>query len=297
MVPSPAIVMMRGIGCALNPPAHKQGSNMYFRLLGPLDVHVGDRFIEFGSSRQRTILALLLLRRGRVVPMDRIYEALWDSDPPATAKGQVHTCISSLRRELRKLDFDGLFSTGTLGYSIKVPDESFDVADFERLAASGSACSAGGRLEDAVRYFRAALRLWRGRAAANVECRIVQSIAERLNEDRVQVLEECIDVELALGQHHKLVVELSEQVSVYPLRERLRAQHMLALYRSERQADALESFQMIRSILKEELGLEPGDNLRMLQRPADRHHAPPRPASLARSAARPSCFPTNCRTA
>jgi DNA-binding SARP family transcriptional activator len=239
---------------------------VYFRLLGPLDVCVGDRVIEFGSARQRAILALLLLRRGRIVPMDDIYEALWDGDPPATAKGQVHTCISALRRELRQLGADGLLRTSAAGYSIRIPDESLDVADFERLASSGSASAASGHLTDAVRSFRAALQLWRGQAGANVECQIVQAMAARLNEDRIRVLEECIDAELALGQHHRLVVELSEQVSEHPLRERLRAQHMLALYRSGRQADALESFQMIRGMLSEELGLEPGDKLRTLQR-------------------------------
>lgn len=239
---------------------------MYFRILGPFDISVGSKIIEFGSGRQRAILALLLLQRGQIVGMDRVYEALWEDDPPATAKGQVHTCVSALRRELRELGEDGLLSTSIAGYSINVPDESFDMADFERLASRGNAVAADGRLADAVRDFRAALGLWRGPAAANVDCRLVQAIANRLNEERVRVLEECIEAELALGEHHKLVAELSELVSDYPLRERVRAQHMLALYRSGRQAEALESFQAVRSILRDELGLEPGDKLCMLQR-------------------------------
>src|SRR5271170_5585478 len=104
---------------------------MYFRLLGAFDISVGNRIIELGSSRQRAILALLLLQRGQIVRMDRVYEALWEDDPPVTAKGQVHTCVSALRRELRELGGDGLLSTSTVGYFINVPDESFDVADFE----------------------------------------------------------------------------------------------------------------------------------------------------------------------
>lgn len=239
---------------------------MYFRLLGAFDISVGNRIIELGSGRQRAILALLLLQRGQIVRMERVYEALWEDDPPATAKGQVHTCVSALRRELRELGGDGLLSTSAVGYFINVPDESFDVADFERLAGRGKAVAADGRLEDAVSDFRAALGLWRGPAAANVDCRLVQAIVTRLNEERVRVLEECIEAELTLGEHHRLVSELSELVSDYPLRERLRALHMLALYRSGRQAEALESFQAVRNTLRDELGLEPGDKLTMLQR-------------------------------
>ena len=239
---------------------------MYFRLLGACDISVGNRIIELGSGRQRSILALLLLQRGQIVRMERVYEALWDDDPPATAKGQVHTCVSALRRELRELGGDGLLSTSTAGYFIDVPNESFDVADFERLVGRGNAAAANGRLANAVGDFRAALGLWRGPAAANVDCRLVQAMVTRLNEERVRVLEECIEAELTLGEHHRLVSELSELVSGYPLRERLRAQHMLALYRSGRQAEALESFQAVRSILGDELGLEPGDKLTMLQR-------------------------------
>ena len=239
---------------------------MYFRLLGPFDISVGNRIVELGSGRQRAILALLLLQRGQIVRMERVYEALWEDDPPATAKGQVHTCVSALRRELRELCGDGLLSTSAVGYSINVPDESFDVADFKRLVGRGNAVAADGQLAEAVSDFRAALSLWRGPAAANVDCRLVQASVNRLNEERVRVLEECIDAELTLGKHHRLVSELSELVSDYPFRERLRAQHMLALYRSGRQAEALASFQAVRSILRDELGLEPGDKLTMLQR-------------------------------
>jgi DNA-binding SARP family transcriptional activator len=261
-------IAMKGSGDALTNDQARDAELgfMYFRLLGPFDISVSDRIIELGSGRQRAILALLLLQRGQMVRTERVYEALWEDDPPATAKGQVHTCVSALRRELRELGGDGLLSTSTVGYSINVPDESFDVADFERLVGRGNAAAAAGRLADAVSDFRAALGLWRGPAAANVDCRLVQAIVTRLNEERVRVLEECIEAELTLGEHHRLVSELSELVSGYPLRERLRAQHMLALYRSGRQAEALESFQAVRSILRDELGLEPGDKLTMLQR-------------------------------
>jgi DNA-binding SARP family transcriptional activator len=246
-------------------PEHEDGVHMEFRLLGPLEVSIGGRTIEFSSGRQRKIMALLLFHHGQVVPVGRILEALWDAEPPVTAKGQLQTCVSTLRRQFRGLGVGDLISTDYDGYAIHVPDGSFDVANFERLVSYGSDCSAEGRTEEAVRSLRDALALWRGPAAANVDGRLLQAIAGRLNEEQIRVLEECIDLELSLGRHHRLVEELTELVTSYPLRERLRAQHMLALYRSGRQADALASFLEIRDILAEELGLQPGDELSALQ--------------------------------
>jgi DNA-binding SARP family transcriptional activator/tetratricopeptide (TPR) repeat protein len=238
---------------------------MDFRLLGPVDASIGGKSVEFSSGRQRKLLALLLFHQGQVVSLDRIIEALWDGEPPITAKGQVQTCVSGLRRQFRELGAGELISTAPTGYTINVPDRSLDVANFERLASDGTACAAEGRPEDAVRSLRAALALWRGQAAANVDGRLLQALAGRLNEDRIRILEECIDIELSLGRHHLLVGELSELVMSHPLRERLRAQHMLALYRSGRQAEALESFQEIRQVLMDELGLQPGKELAAMQ--------------------------------
>jgi DNA-binding SARP family transcriptional activator/tetratricopeptide (TPR) repeat protein len=237
---------------------------MKFRLLGPLELCVDGRITGFASSRQRGILALLLLQRGRIVPLDQIIEALWDSEPPTTAKGQVQTCVSALRRQLRQFGAEGLIRTSTVGYSIHIPDDCLDAAEFERLTACGTALLKVGRTDDAVRELRAGLKLWRGPAVANVESRLIQGIATRLNEERGCALEECIELELSLGLHHKLVGELSELVKRYPLREVLRAQHMLALYRSGRQAEALESLNEIRTTLTDELGIDPGDRLSAL---------------------------------
>src|SRR5260370_191833 len=143
---------MKGSGDALtNDQALSCGVGiMYFRILGPFDISVGNRIIELGSGRQRAILALLLLQRGHIVPMERVYEALGEEEAAGNGKGQVHTCVSALRRELRELGGDGLLSTSAAGYSINVPDESFDVADFERLVGRGNAVAADGRLADAV---------------------------------------------------------------------------------------------------------------------------------------------------
>jgi DNA-binding SARP family transcriptional activator len=239
---------------------------MEFRLLGPIEASIGDNAVEFTSGRQRKLVALLLFCRGQVVPLNRIIDALWDGDPPVTAKGQVQNCVFGLRRQFRELGTAELISTAPIGYAIRVPDGSLDIANFERLAGDGAARAAEGRPEEAVRGLRAALALWRGQAAANVDGRLLQAIAGRLNEDRMRVIEECVDLELSLGRHHRLVGELSELVASYPLRERLRAQHMLALYRSGRQAEALESFQEIRQVLMDDLGLQPGEELSAMQR-------------------------------
>ncbi len=239
---------------------------MRFALLGSLEVSIGDKHLRLGSNRQRVILAMLLLHAGRVVPFGRIVDALWESEPPTTARGQVQTCVSALRKQLRDMGGGDLVSTSSAGYSIDVTDGALDIADFERLAGLGRAAAAEQRNQDAMRELRAALALWRGPAATDVQSGLVQAAATRLNEDHLSILEECIQLELDSGRHHALVGELSELVKEHPLREVLRAQHMLALYRSGRQAEALESFQQARQTLISELGLEPGETLCTLQR-------------------------------
>lgn len=239
---------------------------MRFSVLGPLDVVVGTKSLDLGSGRQRVVLTMLLLHSGRAVPLNRLVDALWDDNPPVTAKGQVQTCVSALRKQLKDLGADGLVSTGPAGYRIDVPEGSLDIANFESLAEQGRAAAAEQRTEDAVRDLRAALALWHGPAAAGVQSELVQIAATRLNENRLSLMEECIQLELALGRHQALLGELSELVKEHPLRETFRAQHMLALYRSGRQAEALESFQQARRTLVAELGVEPGDRLSSLQR-------------------------------
>lgn len=241
------------------------GLGMNFRLLGSLEISIDGKSVELRSNRLRVVLAFLLLHAGRVVPVGRLVDALWDDDPPVTAKGQVQTCISALRHMFAGYGFDGLVLTSSVGYALQVPRGSLDVANFAELIAQARAV-ADQQAEEAIRGFRAALALWRGPAAEDVQSELIQAMAARLNEDRLGVLEECIQLELALGRHHSLVGELTELTREYPLREMLRAHHMLALYRSARQVEALESFQEIRSIFIEELGLEPSDRLCDLQR-------------------------------
>lgn len=237
---------------------------MFFRLLGPLELATGGKAAGIRSARQRTVLAMLLLDANRVVRLDRITDAIWDDNPPPTAKGQVHTCVSALRELIKTRCPDVSIVTSAAGYEIRLPDTELDVTVFRHLTQAGLAAAADDRAEEAAGDLRSALRLWRGPAAADVESRIVQAVAARLTEDRLTVHEKCVELELSLGRHRDLIGELGELVNQYPLREGLRAQQMLALYRSRRQGEALDSFQSARRFLVDELGIEPGKELSAL---------------------------------
>lgn len=238
---------------------------MKFSLLGPLELSVDGKSWTLGSTRQRVLLATLLLEANHVIPISRLIEAVWDDVPPTTAKSQIQTCISALRRVLKNAGAESTIATWPTGYEIRIPDNALDISEFTRLAAKGLAAAAAGRQQVAAQDLRAGLALWRGTAVADVESKTVQAAAIRLNERRLSVLEECIALEIDFGRHEDLIGELTELVMQHPLRERLRALHMLALYRSERQVEALESFQQARQLFIEELGLEPGAELSALQ--------------------------------
>jgi DNA-binding SARP family transcriptional activator len=239
-------------------------AGLEFRLLGPVEIVLDGEPSSLAAPRQEIVLAMLLLEANRVVPVSRLVDALWDETPPHTAKSQVHISVSALRRLLGPRGAEVIL-TRSPGYLIQVPDDALDLKRFEALAASGAAAAGEQRLEDATRHFRAALDLWRGPAMAGVDSRVIQVYATRWNETRLAVLEDRLDLELQLGRHREVIGELGELVAQHPLRERLRAQMMLALYRSGRQADALEVFRAGRDILRDELGLDPGTELRRLE--------------------------------
>jgi DNA-binding SARP family transcriptional activator/Tfp pilus assembly protein PilF len=239
---------------------------MEYRLLGPLEVTSECGSLLVRSARQQIVLAMLLLEANYVVSMHRLAQAMWGGDGPATARSQIQTCISALRRELAAIGAGDVISTRSGGYSLGVAAADLDLTRFRRLASDGFAAGTQGRSEAAVRDLRAALALWRGPVAAGLESQLIQGIALALEEERLAALECCIELELSLGRHHELIAELSTLVRQYPFRERLRVHHMLALYRSARQADALESFAQARRLFRDELGLEPGPELAALQR-------------------------------
>jgi predicted ATPase/DNA-binding SARP family transcriptional activator len=243
---------------------------MEFRVLGAFEA-VGDNGpIRLGGQKQRALLAFLLLNRNLVVPRDRLIDVLWGEHPPKTAAHTVQVFVSDLRKAIGP-EASGLVTQGQ-GYLLNVTNGAVDVDRAERLLASGRDALGQKRPRTAAARLGEALSLWRGPPLADFagEAWARAEIA-RLQELRLACLEERIEADLALGRHVNLVSELHALVDAEPLRERLRAQLMLSLYRSGRQAEALEAYRHARRTLIEELGIEPGPELQELQRKILRH--------------------------
>ena len=240
---------------------------MHFRILGPLTVSKTNReIIEIAGWRQQTVLAMLLLRANQPILVEGLTEALWGDAAPVTARNQVQICVSRLRRQLAGADGPTI-ATRASGYAISLSRATtLDLLHFEQFAERGRECAAQGRSQEAVHHLRSAMSLWRGPVADGIDAEAIRVAATRLHELRDMVLEDCLDLELAMGRHRQLVAELSALVAEHPLRESMRAKHMLALYRAGRTCDALRSYRVGRDIIRDELGLEPSDELRSLER-------------------------------
>jgi DNA-binding SARP family transcriptional activator/DNA-binding beta-propeller fold protein YncE len=234
-----------------------------FRILGPLEVADGHSAISFDAPKQRTLLGVLLLHPNEVVSSERLIDELWGARPPATAIKVVQNYVSQLRRVVGA----DLIVTRPPGYLLRIDADALDATRFRRLTSEGRSLAANGKQARAATLYGEALSLWRGPPLADV---VFESFArnevERLEEERLGALMDRIDCELALGRHDELVAELEALVGEYPLRERLRAQLMLALYRSGRQAEALAAYQDARRTLRDDLGLEPSSELQDLER-------------------------------
>ena len=249
-----------------------------FRILGPLEASRHGQPLELGAGKQRALLVLLLLRAGEIVSTDRLIDALWGERPPPSALNSVHIYVSQLRKALG----NGRLETHGHGYLLALEPEQLDLGRFERLLGDGRELLTSGDADRAAGALRAALGLWRGPPLSDVAFEpFAQAEIARLDELRLAALEERIEADLALGRHAELVPELEGLVREHPLRERLRAQLMLALYRSGRQSEALDAYQQARKLLSTELGLEPGRRLRELEAAILRQdaqlHVPPRP--------------------
>jgi DNA-binding SARP family transcriptional activator len=228
-----------------------------FRVLGPLEVAHPGGSLTVAGARQQTLLTMLLLHANQVVPVSRLVEAIWDDMPPSTALAQVRICVCRLRRAFDRLGMEDAVRTHSSGYLLQATADSSDLARFEELLDRGRAAATARRTGEAVSLIRAALALWRGPVAGGLESPLLQASASRVNEEHATALEECFDLELRQGLHRTIIGELFVQASDHPYRERLSAQLMLALYRSDRQAEALEVYRGLRSRLDEELGIEP----------------------------------------
>src|SRR5436309_11656809 len=234
-----------------------------FGLLGPLSVSSDGEPIALGRQKRRALLAVLLLEANQVVSSDRLIDALWGEDPPETARNTIQVYIS----QLRKLLPDGALETAPPGYRLVIEADSVDLFEFMRLSEKGRTALGAADAAGAADALRNALALWRGAPLADLPWEpFAQAEIVRLEELRLTAHEDRIDADLALGRHGQLVGELEALVTAHPLRERLRAQLMLALHRSGRQADALAVYQRARRTLVDELGIEPGEALRRLER-------------------------------
>jgi DNA-binding SARP family transcriptional activator len=232
------------------------------KILGPLEVVCDGAPVGLGGPRQRALLALLLTRSGTIVPRDRLIDELWGHSPPRSAVNVLQTYVSHLRKALPA----GRLVTRPPGYSLQVAPDELDLHRFEKLVAQGRRSFAEGDAEAASLALREALALWRGPALADVvEADFVRIEASRLEELRLAALEERLQADLALGRHGEIIGDLETLVAEHPLRERVRTQLMLALYRSDRQSEALAVYREARSILVDELGIEPGQGLRDME--------------------------------
>ena len=240
---------------------------MEFKLLGPLEVGDGRAPIAIAGRKQRALLARLLLDANRTVAADRLVDDLWGESVPESAQKMVQIYVSQLRKVLP----DGLLQTRPPGYAVEVEPASIDLVRFEQLRREGEAAHAAGNAELAARRFDEALSLWRGDALAEFQEPFARTEASRLEELHLACLEARIAADLDRGRHAELVAELEPLLARHPLREGLRAQQLLALYRSGRQSDALAAYRRFHELLADELGLEPSPRLKELERRILRH--------------------------
>jgi predicted ATPase/DNA-binding SARP family transcriptional activator len=233
------------------------------RLLGPVQLIRAGHEVPLGGPRQRAVLALLLVEQGRTVSAGRLVEDVWRGHPPPGAAKTLRSYVSRLRTLLAP---DASLVTRGGGYAATVQPDQVDAGVFERLAAAGQGALDRGDVATATARFRQALSLWHGRALADVcDVEPLALEAARLEDLRLTVLEGRIDADVQSGRHAEVIGELERLVAEYPVRERLWRLLVLALYRGERQADALAAYQRARTMLAAELGLEPGEELRRLE--------------------------------
>jgi DNA-binding SARP family transcriptional activator len=237
-----------------------------YRVLGPLEVLDGDGPVALGRVKERLVLAVLLLHANEFVSRDRLVDELWGESPPPTASKAVNVYVSQLRKTLTR---NGAYpiQTATGGYRLSVDADQLDVIRLQQLLTGAREHASAGQFESAAEQFREALALWRGRTLAGLELEGGgRHEIEQLEETRMAALMDRIDCDLSLGRHEQLIGELNRLVSEHPLRERLRAQQMLALYRADRQAEALDAYQQARQTLVNDLGIEPSEALQRLQK-------------------------------
>jgi DNA-binding SARP family transcriptional activator len=233
-----------------------------FRILGPLEVWVDEKRVSVYGPRQQKVLAALLLNANRVAMVNHLIDVVWEEDPPDTAVKQVRNMVSNLRRQLAGTS--AVIEPATNGYVISIAEMALDSHVFSSSTERARGHAVKGQTAEARNKYSAALATWRGSALAGLASPALDPEISRLNEQRLFTLEEANELELQCGRHHELVSNLAASVAEHPLRERLVSQLMLALYRSGRQAEALTYYDRTRRKLSEDLGIEPGPELKRI---------------------------------
>jgi DNA-binding SARP family transcriptional activator len=235
-----------------------------FSVLGPVEVTAEGRPLAPGGARARSVLAMLLAHANQVVSAGRLSEELWPGQPADKAAASLQVRLSELRKAFRSAGEDDRLATRPPGYLLNVAPGELDSLRFARLAADGSAALEAGDAATAAQRLTEALALWRGPAFAAIDVPSVRAEAGRLEEMRLAVLKARAEALLAAGRHGEAIAELETLTAAHPLRERLWSLRMLALYQAGRQADALRAYGDLRTILADELGIDPGPALRDL---------------------------------
>jgi DNA-binding SARP family transcriptional activator len=244
------------------------GARFEFKLLGPLEVCTGGCPVPIRAAKQRVVLASLLVDAGRVVAVDQLITRLWDNAVPDGAQGTLRSYVMRLRQALYTTAAAGPIVTCAEGYCIDLSGHALDLNRFDALVRQARTATAQGRSGRASALLSDALKLWRSEPLSNVPSDVLRrEILPRLGEQWLLARELRIDAALDVGRHQEMTAELGELTTRYPLRERFWAQRMLALYRSGRQAEALDSYHSLSTLLAGDLGINPSPELRSL------HHA------------------------
>jgi DNA-binding SARP family transcriptional activator len=256
------ITLMRPIGSqGFIRNGEKVTSEAEFRLLGPVDLVLGEESMPLGGPRSKALLAALLLDTDRVVPVDGLIDAAWGIEAPGGARVQVQNRISTLRKILQSIQLNTVIESAGGGYRIRSTSVRMDLAAFRQLERAARQAVAQGELLRAADHLGAALALWRGPALLGLDSPRMEAASRRLAETEISTWEKLIDIELRLGRHREVTARLFRLVAENPWRERLVGQLMCALHRSGRTQEALSTFERLRRGLADETGLNPGHDL------------------------------------